>query len=233
MLEVKVWSDFACFTRPENKVERVSYEVMTPSAARGVLEAIMWRPQFTWRIQEIAVLKPIRRMSILRNEVNGIASVRSARNWSTNGGGYHADSDRAQRHSLILRDVAYIIRAEIMMRSFAPDPAEKYRAMFLRRLKKGQARHQPYLGNREFSAFFSPVDGTEVPIDHSEDLGRMLLDMEFTPLPSGNISFTTHEREGDRIVAKQGRGVARPRFFNARLERGVLKVPPESQLEIT
>lgn len=233
MLEVKVWSEWACFTRPESKVERVSYEVMTPSAARGVLEAIMWRPQFTWRVHEIAVLNPIRRMSILRNEVNSIASVRSARSWRAKGGGYRADTDRAQRHSLILRDVSYIIRAEIVMRSFAADPAEKYRAMFLRRLNKGQARHQPYLGNREFSAFFSPVDGTETPIDHSEDLGRMLLDMEFTPSPDGNIRFTAHEREGDGIVAKQVIGIARPRFFNARLEQGVLKVPPELQLEVT
>lgn len=232
LLEVKVWADFGSFTRPESKVERVSYEVMTPSAARGVLEAILWKPQFTWRIHEIAVLNPIKRMSILRNEINDVASVRTARSWQSKGGGYRADENRAQRHSLILRDVAYVVRAEIIMKSFAVDPAEKYCSMFTRRIKKGQARHQPYLGNREFTAFFSPVDGSEQPIDHSEDLGRMLLDMQFTADAKGNILFTSHAREGDHIVAEQIRGFARPTFFNARLEKGVMAVPAMPPAEV-
>ena len=107
-LEVKVWGDFACFTRPEMKVERVSYPVMTPSAARGVLEAIFWKPEFAWRVDEIWVLKEIRYVSILRNEVNQRASERSARDWAQRGGGYDAtESDnRAQRQTLALRDVA-------------------------------------------------------------------------------------------------------------------------------
>ena len=104
MLELKVWGDYACFTRPENKVERVSYDVMTPSAARGVLEGVFWKPEFEWRVREIHVLKPIRRFSILRNEVNDLISERSAKSWASSGGGYYADDskNRAQRHALVL-----------------------------------------------------------------------------------------------------------------------------------
>jgi len=110
---VRVWGDFACFTRPELKVERVSYPIPTPSAARGVLEAIYWKPQFSWRVEEIWVLKPIRYFSILRNEVNDRASERSAIAWSKNGDGYDATDPkhRAQRHTLALREVDYLIRA--------------------------------------------------------------------------------------------------------------------------
>src|SRR5437773_1934793 len=109
-LEVKVWGDYACFTRPEMKVERVSYTVMTPSAARGVLEAIFWKPEFSWRVREIEVLKPIRYFSILRNEVQRRASGRSAEP-------FYADEDRTQRHTLGLRDVAYVIRADVAVRA--------------------------------------------------------------------------------------------------------------------
>src|SRR4051812_13242771 len=97
-LDVRVWGEFACFTRPEFGTERVSYEVMTPSAARGVLEAIYWKPEFRWLIREIWALKPIRHISILRNEMNSTQSERSARSWERTGGGYYADEDRAQRH---------------------------------------------------------------------------------------------------------------------------------------
>ena len=106
-LEVKVWGDYACFTRPEMKVERVSYPVMTPSAARGVLEAIFWKPEMRWEVEEIHVLKPIRYFSILRNEVNSRASYRAAQGWVTSGGGFVATEDRSQRHTLALRDVEY------------------------------------------------------------------------------------------------------------------------------
>lgn len=234
MLELKVWSDFACFTRPENKVERVSYEVMTPSAARGVLEAVFWKPQFSWQIREIWVLKPIKRLSILRNEVNDIASATSARNWQKNGGGYFADDakNRAQRHALVLRDAAYIIKADIVLKPFAVDPVAKYREMFLRRAGKGQAHHQPYLGNREFSAFFSPPDGTEAPIPHSDDLGRMLFDLEFTPDRNGKLHYRSYQGQGERMTSELVRGSAKPRFFNARLEQGILRVPPELYREL-
>lgn len=115
-LAVRVWGEYACFTRPEMKVERVTYPVITPSAARGVLEAIFWKPEFSWRVSSIAVLRPIRYFSILRNEVNTRASERSARGWEKSGGGYDASADRAQRHTLALRDVEYVIHAQIEVR---------------------------------------------------------------------------------------------------------------------
>ena len=120
-LEVKLWGDYACFTRPEMKVERVSYPVMTPSAARGALEAIFWKPEVTWRIKEIRVLKPISFASILRNEITDRQSDRSARRWMVEGGGYDASNHRAQRHTLALRDVAYIVRAQLDLREGVPD----------------------------------------------------------------------------------------------------------------
>ncbi|MGB3681329.1 MAG: type I-C CRISPR-associated protein Cas5c [Rubrobacteraceae bacterium] len=223
-LQVKVWGDLACFTRPEFGVERVSYEVMTPSAARGVLEAIFWKPEFRWRVREIEVLKPIRHFSILRNEVNSIQSDRSAHSWEENGGGYFADDDRAQRHTLCLRDVAYIIRADIELKPHTDEHPAKYRDQFRRRVKRGQCFNQPYLGTREFSAFFSPADGDEQAIDVSDDLGLMLLDVDFISDAKGAVTYAGHSSEGRKIV----RGNAQPKFFQARLDSGVLRVPQEA-----
>ena len=222
-LEVKVWGDFACFTRPEFGAERVSYEVMTPSAARGVLEAIFWKPEFRWLVREIRVLNPIRRFSILRNEMNSTQSERTAKGWEKNGGGYYADEDRAQRHTLCLRDVAYIISADIELKEHATDPPAKYRDQFRRRVQRGQCFNQPYLGTREFSAFFGSPDGTEQPIDVSDDLGLMLFDVDFIPSSNGAVSYAAHGEQGREIV----KGDAQPRFFQARLDRGILRVPPE------
>jgi CRISPR-associated protein Cas5d len=211
-LTVKVWGDFACFTRPEMKVERVSYPVMTPSAARGVLEAIFWKPQFTWLVQEVWVLKPIRYFSILRNEVNIRASPHAAASWERQGGGYDASADRAQRHTLALREVAYLIKAQVEVRpDVAEDPA-KFRDQFHRRVAGGRCFATPCLGCREFSAAFSESDGTERPIGRTEDLGPMLLDLDY---------------------ATDGSGRGTPRFFPARLERGVLYVPkPQPAQEV-
>lgn len=204
-LAVKVWGDYACFTRPEMKVERVSYPVMTPSAARGVLEAIFWKPECAWRVREIQVLKPIRYASILRNELNERQSERAARAWATTGvGGYDPTEDRAQRHTLALRGVAYVIQADVVVRHEPRADAAKYRDQFRRRVDRGQCFATPYLGTREFSAFFGPADGTEQPINRSEDLGRMLFDLEF---------------------AADGGGSASPLFFDATLDAGVLRVP--------
>jgi CRISPR-associated protein Cas5d len=222
-LEVKVWGEFACFTRPEFGVERVSYEVMTPSAARGVLEAILWKPEFRWLVREIEVLQPIRHFSILRNEMNSLQSDRSARGWETNGGGYYADDDRAQRHTLCLRDVAYVIRADIELKRHATDNFAKYRDQFRRRVKRGQCFSQPYLGTREFSAFFGPPGGDERAIDVTDDLGLMLLDVDFEPDAKGRVSHFGHGPEGRTVVKAN----ARPKFFRARLENGVLIVPQE------
>ena len=203
-LEVKLWGDYACFTRPEMKVERVSYPVMTPSAARGALEAIFWKPQVAWRIEEIHVLKPIGYASIQRNEINDRQSDRSARRWATEGGGYDASANRAQRHTLALRDVAYVVRAQLALRDGVDDNIAKYRDQFRRRVARGQCFATPYLGCREFSAAFGEPGPEDKPIGRSEDLGLMLLDIEYAPDDSG-------------------RGT--PRFFSASLESGVLRVP--------
>lgn len=203
-VEVKVWGDFACFTRPEMKVERVTYPVMTPSAARGVLEAIFWKPEFTWEVREIAVLNPIAYFSILRNEVNSRASDRSARNWANNGGGFFASEDRAQRNTLALRDVAYIIRANVAPKTPDPGMEAKYRDQFRRRVARGQCFAQPYLGTREFTASFSEPATDDRPQPLTMDLGRMLHDLHY--LLGGN-------------------GAAQPVFFDARLENGILRVP--------
>lgn len=222
-LEVKVWGKLACFTRPEFGVERVSYEAMTPSAARGILEAIFWKPEFRWLVREIEVLKPIRHFSILRNEMNSVQSERSARSWERNGGGYHADDDRAQRHTLCLRDVAYIIRAGIDLKPHADDPPAKYRDQFRRRVKRGQCFNQPYLGTREFSAFFGPPDGDEQAIDLDDELGLMLFDIQFVPDAGGKVSYAGHGPDGREVV----QGNAQPKFFSASLKGGKLEVPPE------
>lgn len=203
-LAVKVWGDLACFTRPEMKVERVTYPVITPSAARGVLEAICWKPEFTWRVQEIWVLNPIQYFSILRNEVNSRASERAAARWQENGGGYDASADRAQRHTLALRDVAYVVRAQVEVKPNTGEDPAKFRDQFHRRVRDGRCFATPYLGCREFAAAFTEADGSEQPIPDTADLGPMLLDLDYSA---------------------DGSGRGKPRFFQARLERGVLHVP--------
>jgi CRISPR-associated protein Cas5d len=219
-LQVKVWSDYgALFTRPEFGAERVSYPVITPSAARGVLEAIFWKPEFTWRVREISVLKPIRHFSILRNEMNSWQSASSAKSADYH---YFADDDRAQRHSLCLKDVAYIITADIHLKSHANAPEAKYRAQFRRRVAKGQCQHQPYLGTREFSAFFAEPDGTEKAIDHTDELGLMLWDMDFVSDPEAKqLEFMTHDYDGGKVT----KGTAKPKFFPAKLVKGVMQIP--------
>lgn len=200
-------------------MERVSYEVMTPSAARGVLEAIFWKPEFRWLVREIEVLNPIRHFSILRNEMNSVQTLQRARSDQP----YFADDDRAQRHTLCLRDVAYVIRADIELKPHAGEHPAKYRDQFRRRVKRGQCFNQPYLGTREFSAFFGPPEGDERAIDVSDDLGLMLFDVDFVPDAKGAVSYAGHGAEGRKVV----RGNAQPRFFQARLENGILRVPRE------
>ena len=205
-LQVKFWGDYACFTRPEMKVERVSYAVMTPSAARGAIEAIFWKPQVVWRVEEIHVLNAISYASILRNEINDRQSDRAARRWANGGGGYDASAsrNRAQRHTLALRDVAYVVRARLDLKDGVEDNVAKYRDQFRRRVARGQCFATPYLGCREFAASFGESCPDDFPIDRSEDLGPMLLDIDY---------------------AADGSGRGAPRFFDATLENGVLRVP--------
>ncbi len=207
-LALKVWGDYACFTRPEMKAERVSYDVMTPSAARGILEAVYWKPEFRWRVRRILVLKPIRRASFLRNEVNSTVAASKVRSSFEKGEGYEyfADDDRTQRHTLALRDVAYLIEADVdpYGRGAGDDPA-KHRDIFRRRVTKGQCFHRPYLGCREFAASFGPADGSKPPdelAERTEPLGRMLFDVRY--------------ESGGRNM---------PIFFGAELASGVLHVP--------
>ena len=192
-VRVKVWGDLACFTRPDLKAERQSYPVMTPSAARGILDAICWRPSMFWAVRSIAVLRPIRFIGFRRNEVTVKAGVRMIP--------IVADDVRAQRFTLALRDVAYLIEADARLTPKATpgETPQKFAAMFERRVAKGQCFTQPSLGLRECAAFFAPDDG-EAPIEVDQDLGTMLHDLCY----------------GDTTEA---------RFFAARLERGVLRVP--------
>ncbi len=200
-LAVKVWSDYALFTQPEMKVERVSYPVMTPSAARGLLDAIFWKPEFEWRIQEIQVLKPIRFFSIVRNEVTKVAT-----DSLTAIGGFYADApdNRTQRHALVLRDVAYVIVADIHPRSRATENVAKYRAMFRRRVQRGQCFQRPYMGCREFAAHFGRTRSEDRPIPMDLDIGTMLFDMRY---------------------AQTTQDVTVPIFFQAEVRHGVLQVP--------
>lgn len=180
-VRVKVWGDRACFTRPEMKSERVSYPVMTPSAARGVLEAIFWKPEFSWQVRWIEVLKPIKYFSLVRNEVD--------RRVSRDAQGFDVAGARTQRHTLGLSDVAYIIAADIVVREGVEDDPAKYRDQFRRRVRKGKCFHRPYLGCREFACMFGEPHGDERPIPVSMDLGMMLLDIEYREQPPHEPHF--------------------------------------------
>lgn len=208
-LSVRTRGSLACFTRPEFKVERMSYEVMTPSAARGILEAILWKPAIVWKIECIKVLKEIKFTAFRRNEVNTKA-VAPAMAVIRDGGEinhYFAEEDRAQRNTVALSDVDYVIEAHIMMTEKAgpEDNLTKFVEMFQRRVEKGQHYHQPYFGCREFVAEVMTADGAPDPIDETKDLGLMLWDIVY----------------GEK---------QRPVFFNAQLERGVLEVPLTPEL---
>lgn len=201
-LEVRLWGDLACFTRPEMKVERVSYPVMTPSAARGALEAIFWKPEFHWIIEEIHVINEIQHISIMRNEVNSRQTRRMAEVWSKGGGGFDAARRRVQRHTLALRDVDYVIRARPVLKEGVTCDVAKYRHQFRRRVSRGKCFATPYLGCREFSASFSEPDPAMIPPPINMDLGLILLDFEYD----------------------EKTGTAQPVFFPAKLENGIMKI---------
>lgn len=196
-VRLRVWGDYACFTRPEMKVERVSYDVMTPSAARGILEAIHWKPAIRWVVDRIYVLNPIRFESIRRNEVGHKLSANNVKRAMSSGQFAdlvtHVDEDRQQRAATVLRHVDYVIEAHFEMTAKAgpQDNEGKHAEMFKRRAEKGQCFHQPCLGNREFPASFMLLDGDELPAPDAslygaKDLGWMLWDIDFangmTPL---------------------------------------------------
>jgi CRISPR-associated protein Cas5d len=214
-IRLLVWGDRALFTRPEMKVERVSYDVMTPSAARGIVEAIHWKPAIRWVIDRIQVLKPIRFDNIKRNEVASKASAsnaRSARKAETlHNLVINVDEDRQQRASTILRDVTYIIEAHFVLtdKSGADDTVGKHLDIFNRRARKGQCFQMPCFGVREFPADFRLLEEGEQapPPDESllkpepVDLGWMLHDIDFE-------------------------NAMTPHFFRASMKGGVIDVPP-------
>jgi CRISPR-associated protein Cas5d len=201
---LEVTGDYACFTRPEMKVERVSYDVITPSAARAIFEAVLWKPGIRWRIRKIEVLNPVRWIAVRRNEVGKVASTRNAIE-AMNGGeatpGIIVEDERQQRAGLFLRDVRYRLHADLeLVSEEAKSEPNKFMAMFVRRAQSGQCVNQPYLGCREFAAQFrlielvedgkggfrAPSDEPEALHDMNEDLGWVLYDLDFsgsTPMP--------------------------------------------------
>ncbi len=215
-LRLRVWGTNACFTRPEMKVERVSYDVMTPSAARGILEAIHWKPAIRWCVEQIDVLKPVRWESVRRNEIGSVMSPRTE--------GLFIEDQRQQRAGLLLRDVDYVIHArfEITDKAGQEDTVVKHEQMFLRRAGKGQCFHRAYLGCREFAAAFSLIEDDETlpePINESRELGYMLHDL-------------CHDNSDDKNGTHYCDEKCQPRFFKAALENGCLKVPPLSSVEV-
>lgn len=237
-IKLHISGDFACFTRPEMKVERVSYDIITPSAARGILEAIYWKPQIRWVIDRIHVLKPIRFTNIRRNEVGTKASAPTAaamNGETTATAGIIIEDARQQRAATLLTQVAYLIEARFEILDFrfekggpefpAKDCEGKHLDMFNRRARSGQCFHQPCLGNREFPARFRLIEGDdplppcELPPEQlNKELGWMLHDIAYLP---------ADKKAADSFFTGQGKRVrAEPRFFNAKLENGVLTVPP-------
>ena len=178
-IKLRVWGDYALFTRPEMKVERVSYDVMTPSAARGILEAIYWKPAIFWVIDRIHVLSPVRFENIRRNELANRVSVNQRDMDEGKAVCRYIEDDRQQRASMVLRNVEYVIEAHFDLRGSDDDPG-KHLAIFERRVKKGQCFHRPYFGCREFPVNFEWCD--EIPkaqFSGEQDLGYMLHDIDF------------------------------------------------------
>jgi len=229
-IHLKVSGDYALFSRPEMKVERVSYDIMTPSAARGLLEAIYWKPQIRWIIDEIHVLNPIRFTNIRRNEISSKIAVKGGRgvNAAMGNQNIHPSMDvsenRQQRASLLLKDVAYLIKAHVHILDFrvqkegSPLPENeaigKHLDMFKRRARKGQSFQQPYFGCREFPVRFELVESeSDIPkpdetLLGEKDLGFMLHDIEFK-----------QDRASKKVKSTT------PHFFRATMIDGVVKVP--------
>ncbi|MGN0558393.1 MAG: type I-C CRISPR-associated protein Cas5c [Acutalibacteraceae bacterium] len=204
-IKVEVWGDYACFARPELKSEKYSYDVMTPSAARGILEAVFWHPGLRWVIDEIYVLSPIEFTNIRRNEVKSrllSSKAKSAMSGSDVDLYIDAKADIQQRAATVLKNVHYVIKAHFDMTDKASetDNPAKFQEMMKRRLEKGQYYHQPYLGCREFPARFRLWEFDTVPtVNVTTDLGLMLYDMDYSD--KENI---------------------KPMFFRAKLQNGVL-----------
>ena len=209
---LEVWGDWACFTRPELKVERVSYDVITPSAARAIFEAIFWKPAIRWQVTKIEVLQPIKWTNIRRNEVGAVASKSPI----------FIEDKRQQKNSLLLQDVRYRIYAKLIYRPARERKGEvikdgenpmKYYEMFERRARQGQCFTQPYLGCREFAAnweYVENIEGRHTPIAEDRDLGIMLYDMD----------FDSNMQKPDAM------------FYRAKMKQGIIVVPDKDSEEV-
>lgn len=230
-ITLEISGDYALFSRPEMKVERVSYDVITPSAARGVIEAIYWKPQIRWVIDRIHVLNPIRFTNIRRNEISmkiplkGKSGVNAAMSGGVVELGIAVEDHRQQRASLLLRDVRYVVQAhfEILDPRFERDGqplpendvAGKHLDMFNRRARAGQCFHQPYLGCREFPARFQLIEpGEPLPQPHESLRGER------------DLGFMLHDIEFDQDARTKKVRSAKPHFFRAQMVDGVIDVPP-------
>ncbi|HSI85905.1 MAG TPA: type I-C CRISPR-associated protein Cas5c [Candidatus Methylacidiphilales bacterium] len=236
IIHLHAWGSLACFTRPEMKVERVSYPVITPSAARGLLEAILYKPQFRWQIRRILVRKPIRYLAFRRNEVKSRLSTGNPSPMS-------AEEDRTQRNTLALRDVDYVIEASMELTPLAGLPRAgqendedkgensliKYAAMFHRRAEKGQCFVQPSFGCREFAANFELADASAMDLEGQQngipnpdaDLGLMLYDVF-------DLDVSATQKPGK--IEKTQPSIS---FFPARLKNGIVDVPSWSEIRKT
>lgn len=215
---LEVSGDYACFTRPEMKVERVSYDVITPSAARAVFEAILWKPAIRWQIDKIEVLNPIKWINLRRNEVGSVVPVGSVKTAMKNGKGdlgLYIEDERQQRAGLFLRDVKYRLHAHFDLLDQNPNNSMvKFAEMFQRRASKGQCFNQPYLGTREFSCDFRLIEGEDNAVIHESlqgqrNLGWMLYDLDYA------------DRDNPQ-----------PRFFNATMQDGVISIPAWDSEEV-
>ncbi len=197
-VQVKVWGEFACFTRPDLKVERMTYPCMTPSAARGVLDCILWKPEFVWHVHRIVVLKPVKFASVKRNEINTKQGKTPI----------VIENSRAQRNSIVLKDVAYVIEASVFQTAPSEkNPPKKYVEMFNRRVRKGQCWRRPYLGTREFAAEFSmpAEDDFERRIKEDIPVGSMFLDMWYDDkgMPMPKFFYDVAVRDGILDCSKE------------------------------
>jgi CRISPR-associated protein Cas5d len=212
-----VRGDFACFTRPEMKVERVSYDVITPSAARALFESIFWKPAVRWQVRRIEVLAPVRWVNLRRNEVKSKVSASQLSTAMAGGAAPYILADepdeRVQRAGLFLRDVAYRVHADLQVRQDRqdPDPPQKFFAIFERRARAGQCVNQPYLGCREFGARIRLVEDLAAeppPMAQTQDLGWMLHDLDFTnPADPQPVFFRAQMNAG--VIEVHERGAVR------------------------
>lgn len=227
---VKVGGEYACFTDPNLKVERVSYPAMTPAAARGILEAIFWKPAFRWEIRSITVLKPIKTLSVMRNEIKARQSEKPI----------VVEEKRQRRVSLILKDVEYVIEAEIAL-LWKNKTINEYVDQFERKLERGACHHMPCLGTREFAAWFEPTTRQAAeneirkhPIDH-QYIGVMYFDAAYVKSElRADMRFLRHKHSdgAERTAPEVRKGYPHYLFFPASIEKNRIAIPPEKYREL-